>query len=72
MLGSRQTGPKFTVVDDEVPTLALDDRLVPWGPDGYGLPMDRPHRGQAIVLTPLSTVAVIRQGYRPVLRDRGG
>jgi hypothetical protein len=54
----------FAVID-EVPALALEDRLVPWSPAGYGPPIDRPSRGNANVLTPPSTVMVLRHGYRP-------
>jgi hypothetical protein len=49
--------------------LVLDDRLVPWSaePTGYSPAIDRPTRGIATVLTPRSTVEVIRQGYAPEL-----
>lgn len=56
----------FVAVDD-VPTLVLHDRLVPWSPAGYDPPMDRPGRGRATVLTPPSTVALLRHGYSPVI-----
>jgi hypothetical protein len=52
---------------DQVPALVLDDRLVPWSPAGYGPAVDRPSRGDAEVLTPRSTVEVVRHGYQPVL-----
>ena len=55
------------VVADEVPALVLGDRLVPWSAAGYCAPMERPERGDATVLTPPSTVEVLRNGYRPVL-----
>jgi hypothetical protein len=51
----------------EVPALVLVDRLVPWSAEGYGAARDRPDRGSATVLTPAPTVAVLAQGYRPVL-----
>ena len=50
-----------------VPALVLDDRLVPWSAEGYAPARDRPGRGSATVLTPAPTVAVLAQGYRPVL-----
>lgn len=59
----------FAVVDDR-PHLVLADRLVPWHPaaEGYGAPRARPRAGRALVLTPPSTVAVLRSGYQPVIR----
>lgn len=59
----------FVVVSGEVPALVLADRLVAWSPapDGYGPLTARPHRGDAVVLTPPSTVAVLANGYTPVI-----
>jgi hypothetical protein len=51
----------------ERPALVLGDRLVPWSASGYAPAVDRPRRGDATVLTPRSTVAVLAHGYRPVL-----
>jgi hypothetical protein len=56
----------FVAIDD-VPALVLDDRLVRWSAAGYGRPIDRPTRGDATVLTPASTIAVLERGYRPVI-----
>ncbi|QYG91910.1 hypothetical protein HC251_05285 [Iamia sp. SCSIO 61187] len=58
----------FAVVDDR-PHLVLADHLVPWHAraDAYGPPRPRPRTGRATVLTPPSTVAVLRSGYAPVL-----
>jgi hypothetical protein len=50
----------------DVPPLVLGDRLVPWSPDGYGSPIDRPSRGAATVPTPRASVEVLRHGYHPV------
>ncbi len=55
------------VASGQTPALVLDDRLVPWSPAGYGDPVDRPSRGDAVLLTPPSSVAVLREGYRPVV-----
>jgi hypothetical protein len=49
------------------PALVLDDRLVPWSARGYGPPGDRPRVGEATVLTPRATVAVLGLGFRPVV-----
>jgi hypothetical protein len=57
--------PGAFVALDDVPALVLDDRLIPWSAAGYGTPLDRPTRGDATVLTPPSTIAVLAQGYRP-------
>jgi hypothetical protein len=67
--------PDGTFVEvDEVAHLVLADRLVPWtdGLEGYGPPVDRPRRGDAEVLTPPTTVAVLEAGYRPLLEDPSG
>jgi hypothetical protein len=53
------------VVADEVPALVLPDRLVPWTHEGYGGPINRPGSGDAVVLTPPSTIRVVSEGYRP-------
>jgi hypothetical protein len=54
----------FVMLDDAVvPALVLGDRLVPWSVDGYGAPRSRPSRGDATVLTPPSSVAVLSAGY---------
>ncbi len=52
---------------DKVPALVLGDRLVPWSFAGYGSPLDRPTRGDATVLTPAPTIAVLEQGYQPAI-----
>jgi hypothetical protein len=56
----------FVAVDD-LAHLVLPDRLVPWTTvaEGYGAPVARPTRGDAALLTPPSTVAVLAAGYRP-------
>jgi hypothetical protein len=51
------------VVDDGVPALVYGRSLVAWSVDGYGEARRRPRRGEAEVLTPPSTVAVLRAGY---------
>jgi hypothetical protein len=60
------------VVDDDVPALVLEDRLVPWSTGGYGTAVDRPARGATTVLTPSATVEVLRQGYEPILNNTYG
>jgi hypothetical protein len=54
----------FVTVDDQ-PAVVLGDALVPWTMAGYGSARVRPGRGRAVVLTPPSTVAALRGGYRP-------
>ena len=55
------------VAVDSTPVMVLADRLLPWRAeaDGYGEPLARPPRGDAVVLTPRASVAVLRHGYRP-------
>ena len=56
------------VLEDGQPALVLGDALVPWTTDGYGGRRPRPTAGTATVITPPSTVAVLRAGY-PVQID---
>ena len=56
------------VLEDGQPALVLGDALVPWTTDGYGARRPRPRAGTATVITPPSTVAVLRAGY-PVQID---
>ena len=53
---------------DGAPALVLGDRAVPWSAErGYRAPVRRPARGDATVLTPATTLAVIAAGYAPQL-----
>jgi hypothetical protein len=52
----------FVLLD--VTAVVLGDRLVEWTPEGYGRRLPRPMRGEARVITPPSTVAVLTAGYR--------
>lgn len=54
----------FVHLDGE-PVLVRADALVPWTTGGYGPPGRRPVRGDAELITPPSTVAALRAGYRP-------
>lgn len=47
--------------------LVTTDGLLPWRPDGYGPPIEKPARGRLTVLTPRSVVEVMRRGYCPAL-----
>ncbi len=57
--------PGSFVVLDDGPALLLDDALVPWTTVGYAKLRSRPRGGSIDVLTPPSTVAALRAGYRP-------
>jgi hypothetical protein len=57
----------FALLDDDQPAVVLEDRLLPWSPQGYGAARDRPARGDATVLTPRASVEVLRHGYHPVV-----
>lgn len=52
----------FAVVDG-APKVVVGDTVVGWTTAGYGRPETRPVRGDASVLTPPSTLAVLRAGY---------
>ncbi|MEU8589289.1 hypothetical protein AB0C59_20120 [Streptomyces sp. NPDC048664] len=56
------------VLDEGAPALVLDSELVRWGPAGYGARSRRPRHGNARVITPPSTLDVLRAGY-PVQID---
>ncbi len=47
------------------PALALGRSLVPWTVLGYGEPVLRPRSGTASVITPPTSLAALRGGYRP-------
>jgi hypothetical protein len=53
---------------DTAPALVVDGHLTEWASDGYGTRHRLPTRGTADVLTPPSTVTVLRAGY-PVQID---
>ena len=46
------------------PSLVLGDSLVSWSPSGYSARSARPTRGDASVLTPPPSVAVLEAGYQ--------
>ena len=56
------------VLLDGAPFLVLGDEIVEWGTAGYGAHRSRPSDGRVEVITPPSTVAVLRAGY-PVQID---
>jgi hypothetical protein len=56
------------VVGAEGPAVVVGDQLTEWGHAGYGARRPRPRRGRVDVLTPPSSVAVLRAGY-PVQID---
>ena len=58
----------FVLIDGTTPALVLDDALVEWTRSGYAGRTTRPRSGRATVITPPSTVAVLRTGY-PVQID---
>jgi hypothetical protein len=51
------------VLVDGTPRLVVDDIVVSWTTGGYGPAERRPAQGDVDVLTPPSTVAVLRAGY---------
>lgn len=53
------------VVYDDVPTLVLGDRLVPWSATGYGASVARPAYGDVDVITPPTSLAALHGGYSP-------
>jgi hypothetical protein len=53
------------VLRDDAPWLVCDQKLVRWAPAGYSEAVDRAAGGQAVVMTPSSTVEVLQRGWRP-------
>ena len=51
--------------EDDRPYLLWDGHLLAWSPGGYTSGCPSPAGEEVIVLTPASTVAAIRAGYRP-------
>jgi hypothetical protein len=52
--------------------LVWGDKLFPWTFGGYAKPMARPTKGAVLVVTPRSTVEVIRAGYVPAVHLTAG
>jgi hypothetical protein len=55
----------------EQPYLVRGNQLLPWSPAGYGERLKRPVGKEVTVLTPPSTVKVIRAGYAPEIHVSG-
>src|SRR4051794_26510664 len=55
--------PDGAFVLDDTPKLVLGDALVEWTTSGYGQRAARPASGDAQVITPPSTLQVLRAGY---------
>jgi hypothetical protein len=51
------------VLLDGAPAVLVGDHLADWTHEGYGRRRARPRVGEAIVLTPPSSVAALRAGY---------
>lgn len=54
----------FIVLADR-PALVVEDSVLPWTTQGYGPARRRPTHGSIDVITPPSSLAAIRSGYRP-------
>jgi hypothetical protein len=60
--------PGTVIVDDHrQPRLLLDGSTWTFTFDGWNEPVERPRRGQALVLTPPTSVAALAHGYAPLL-----
>jgi hypothetical protein len=57
------------VLQEGRPMLSLERCLVPWCENGYSSAIPRPAAGAATLLTPPSTVAALRAGYRVQIDD---
>ena len=57
------------VLDGESPAVVVGGHLGPWTREGYRGRRSRPSQGSARVITPPSTVAALRAGYRVQIDD---
>jgi hypothetical protein len=57
---------------DQEPCLVWGKHLLLWSPAGYGKRFPRPRKVEVEVLTPKSTIKVIRGGYRPEVHESAG
>jgi hypothetical protein len=55
------------VLRDREPCVVRGGELLRWTPAGYVARIERPARGEAVVLTPPSLVAVLRAGWQPLV-----
>jgi hypothetical protein len=55
------------VLQEGAPYLVMDARLLRWTPSGYVDPEARPTHARAVVITPPSSVEVLRTEWRPVV-----
>lgn len=63
--------PGVMILVDSWPHLVCDDHLLAWGEDGYRTRLERCSR-TVKVLTPRSTAATLRAGYRPEVHSSAG
>jgi hypothetical protein len=56
----------------DAPALVNGGRLVEWTHEGYGTAHPRPARGTATVITPPSTITVLRMGYPVQIDESAG
>lgn len=59
------------ILHDNAPHLVCAHVLRPYTPDGYGAKVPRARCGDVTVLTPAPMIAVLDNGYRPVLHSTG-
>lgn len=55
------------VLEDGAPWLVLDSKLLRWTAAGYAERRSRPERRRTVLITPPSTVDILRQGWRSEL-----
>jgi hypothetical protein len=55
------------VLWEEAPWLVLGAHLLGWTPSGYAASRPRPRRQQTLLITPPSLVAVLRDGWEPLV-----
>lgn len=71
-LDTLPAGAMVLLADDETPVVILSGGLRPWSFAGYGPLVSRPRGVRVRVLTPLSTVAALADGFAAELHPSAG
>ena len=62
----------FVLLDDDRPAVVVGSQVTEWTTRGYAGSRERPAHGLAVVITPPSSVAALRAGYRAQIDEGAG
>jgi hypothetical protein len=65
--GYRELPDGVFVLEDGEPCVLLGSRVLSWSPGGYAVRGRRPMRGEAVVITPPSLVALLERSWSPLV-----